>query len=206
MTAVEFIDTVRDEMQTPLSRLGSSKSIYADTEGEMEDDAVIAAAAADEQAASDVFESWAADTDGPLGEAFGDAAELAADNAADLRDRTGGDLPAASAVYDHLDGVTGTVDRLGAFVGRSLVEDVKSGQRTGFFVGQADPQTAQVFRGFGDDIEAQIEQGGDLLAGQCEDDADWEAAEAAAIEVVEVAYDEYVETLEGMGINPKDVC
>lgn len=206
MSSEEFLDTVRDEMQTPLSRLGSSKSIYADTAGEMEPDAVTAAAAADEQAAADVFDAWASSTDGPLGDAFADAADLAREHAEDLTDRTDADLPAPSDIYPHLEGVSGRIERLGAFVGRSLVEDVKSGQRTGFFVGQADPQTAQVFRGFSDDVDTQVEQGADLLAGQCESDAEWETAETAAIDVIQAAYDEYVETLESMGVNPKNVC
>lgn len=206
MPTEEFLDTVRDEMQTPLSRLGSSKSLYADTAGEMEPDAVTAAAGADEQAAADVFQSWADGTDGPLGDAFGDAAGLARENAEALIGRTDAELPAPSDVYPHLESVSGRIERLGAFVGRSLVEEGKSSQRTGFFVGQADPQTAQVFRGFSDEVDAQIEQGADLLAGQCESDDDWQTARQAAIDVIEVAYDEYVETLESMGINPKNVC
>jgi len=206
MTPEDFLDTVRDETQTPLSRLGSSKSLYADTAGEMEPDAVIAAAIADERAAAETFETWADDTEGPLGGAFEDAAALAREHAAKLESETDAEIPEASTLYDSLTQLEGTIERLGGFVGRSLVTKKKADQRTGFFVGQADPQTSRLFRGFADDIDAQIEQAADLLAGQCEDDSDWESAEQAAIESIEVAYEEYVETLEGMGVNPKDVC
>ncbi|MFB6188731.1 MAG: rubrerythrin family protein [Halapricum sp.] len=206
MTAEDFLDSIRDETKTPLSRLGSSKSLYADTEGEMEPDAVIAAAITDERAAADTFEAWADDTEGALGDAFADAAALARDHVDELADRTDAEPPESSAIYDALADLDGAVERLGGFVGRSLVVEKKADQRTGFFVGQADPQTSQVFRGFAEDGDAQLEQAVDLLAGQCEDDGDWERAEAAAIDIVEVAYEEYVETLEGMGVNPKDVC
>lgn len=206
MTAEDFLDSIRDETKTPLSRLGSSKSLYADTEGEMEPDAVIAAAIADERAAAATFEAWADDTEGALGDAFADAAALAREHVDELDDRTDAEPPEASAIYDALADLDGTVERLGGFVGRSLVVEKKADQRTGFFVGQADPQTSQVFRGFAEDGDAQLEQAVDLLAGQCEDDGDAERAEAAAIDIVEVAYEEYVETLEGMGVNPKDVC
>lgn len=206
MTAEEFLDTVRDDTKTPLSRLGSSKALYADTAGEMEPDAVIAAAAAEETAAVEVYDEWAADTDGPLGDAFGDAADLAREHAETLDSETDADRPDPSTIYEAMVDYEGVVERLGAFVGRTLVEDEKATQRTGFFTGQADPQTAQLFRGFGDDLEAQLDQAVDLLAGQCESDADWEQAHDAATDVIELAYEEYVETLEGMGVNPKNVC
>lgn len=206
MTPEDFLDAVRDETKTPLSRLGSSKSLYADTAGEMEPDAVTAAALADERAAAEAFDSWAADTDGPLGDAFADAADLAREHAEELDGETDAAIAEPSAIYDALAGLDGTVERLGGFVGRSLVTKKKADQRTGFFVGQADPQTSRVFRGFAEDVDAQIQQAADLLAGQCDDDGDWETAETAAIDVIEVAYDEYVETLEGMGVNPKNVC
>jgi hypothetical protein len=206
MTPEDFLEAVRDETKTPLSRLGSSKSLYADTVGEMEPDAVIAAAIADERATAETLDTWADDTEGALGDAFADAADLAREHAADLESETDAEIPESSTVYDALAALDETVERLGGFVGRSLVTKKKADQRTGFFVGQADPQTSRLFRGFADDVDAQIEQASDLLAGQCEDDGDWETAETAAIDIIEVAYDEYVETLEGMGVNPKNVC
>ncbi len=61
MTAADLIDAVRDDQQTELSRLGSSKTLYADTRGEMEPDVVLAAAAAREQAAHETFDAWSDD-------------------------------------------------------------------------------------------------------------------------------------------------
>ena len=73
-------------------------------------------------------------------------------------------------------------------------------------VSTPDPQTASTFRSAGDDIEALREDAADLLDDACADDADWDAAEAAALDVVRAAYDDYVETLEDLGVNPKNVC
>ncbi len=43
------------------------------------------------------------------------------------------------------------------------------------------------------------DEAAELLDAVCEDDDDWDAAEAAAIDVISTAYDEYFETLEDLG-------
>ena len=137
MTLEEFIETIRDGNATALSRLGSSKSLYADTEGEMEAEAVLAAAATAEHHAAEKSKE----------------------------------------------------------------------QVTGFFVGDADPETARLFRGMGEDLDAQLERATDRLAAECGDDEGcWERAEDAATGAIQAAYDEYTERLESMGVNPKPVC
>jgi hypothetical protein len=203
MTAADLVDAVRDDQQTELSRLGSSKTLYADTRGEMEPAAVHAAAAARERAARDTFEAWAEDSEGDAADLFADAAAGAGDRLAAL------DTEPADRAYhmhDTLDDLETTVERLGGLVGWTLVDKKVKEQLTGFFTGQADPQTASTYRSAGGDVEALREDAADLLDTTCEDDADWDAGEAAAIDVVAAAYDDYVETLEELGVNPKNVC
>ncbi|KOX94838.1 hypothetical protein [Haloarcula rubripromontorii] len=203
MTAADLIDAVRDDQQTELSRLGSSKTLYADTRGEMEPDVVLAAAAAREQAAHATFDAWSDDATDDAAALFADAAAETAERRdaidADPADRT-------PAMHDVLDGLDGTVERLGGFVGWSLVDKKVKEQYTGFFTGQADPQTASTFRSAGGDVEALREDAAGLLDAVCDTDDDWDAAEAAAVEVISTAYDEYFETLEDLGVNPKPVC
>ncbi|WP_277543412.1 rubrerythrin family protein [Haloarcula laminariae] len=201
MTAADLIDAVRDDKQTELSRLGSSKTLYADTRGEMEPDAIHAAAAAREAAAVDTFEAWADDESD-------DAAGLFADAAADADGRLGDADPADRAFHMHeeLDGLETTVERLGGLVGWTLVDKKVKEQLTGFFTGQADPQTASTYRSAGGEVVELREDAADLLDSTCDGDDDWDAAEAAAVAVVAAAYDDYVETLEELGVNPKDVC
>jgi hypothetical protein len=206
MDATEFTDAVREDRKTELSRIGSSKSLYADTRGEMEEDAVLAAAADGFAAAADVFEAWAED-DGAAADFFADAAATERDHyetAVDkLDDHEPGDAP---ALYAYLADLDEPVARLGGFVGHAAVADKKTDQLVGFYVGQASPQTSQVFREVGDDIDALEGDALDLLEAVCEGDDDWATAREAATGAITAAYDEYFETLEDLGVNPKPVC
>lgn len=202
MSADDLIDAVRDDQQTELSRLGSSKTLYADTRGEMEPDAIHAAAAAREAAAAATFDAWA-DAEGDA-----DAAELFADAASEASDRLGDTEPADRDFSMHatLDGLQTPVERLGGLVGWTLVDKKFKEQLTGFFTGQADPQTASTYRSAGSEVEALREAAAELLEETFGDEEGWNVAEGAAIDVVAAAYDDYVETLEELGVNPKDVC
>jgi hypothetical protein len=204
MNGSDLVDAIRTESKTELSRLGSSKSLYADTEGEMEPDAVLAAAADNAHHAAETFEGWA---DDDFEGAFAAAAETAHDHydsiAGKLDDHDHGEPP---AVVEFLRGLPAGVERLGGLVGWTLVTEEKASQSTGFFTGQADPQTASLFRGFGSDYEETREAALDALEAACGSDEEWERAETAAVNAVEAAYDEYFETLEALGVNPKPVC
>jgi len=208
MTPKEFIDAVRTENKTALSRLGSSKSLYADTRGEMNADDVLAAAATAEHHAAETYEAWADSESGDVAEAFAETAREERAHygtvAGELDHHDPGEAPAIQA---YLRGLDGTVERLGGFVGRTIAAEKSKEQVTGFFVGDADPQTAALFRGMGDDLDAQMERAESLLAAECgDDDACWDRALEAANGAIDAAYDEYTDALESMGVNPKPVC
>lgn len=207
MTPEDFVPAVREANKTELSRLGSSKALYALTAGEMEPDAVLTAMADDHAAAAALYEGWARDASDDTADRF----EAAAEAEGDAYDEVAGKLDAhdpgdAPELYAAMESAETAVERLGAFVGRTLVAKQHRSQATGFFTGQADPQTASTFRGLGSDLEDQIADAVDLLDTLADDDDDWAQAEAAANEVVGAAYDDYVSTLEEMGVNPKPVC
>jgi rubrerythrin len=208
MTPEEFTDAVREDEETALSRLGSSKSLYADTRGEMEAEEVLAAAATAEHHAAETYERWAEAASGDVAAAFVETAEEERDHyetvAGELDDHDPGEVP---AIQEYLRGLDGDVERLGGFVGRTLAAEKSKEQLTGFFVGEADPQTARRFREMGGDLDAQLERATDLLAGECGDDEDcWSRAREAATGAIQAAYEEYKERLESMGVNPKPVC
>ncbi|UPW02047.1 rubrerythrin family protein [Halorussus gelatinilyticus] len=212
MNADEFLDLVRDDNETALSRLGSSKSLYAETEGKMEPETVFRAAADAEFAASETFRQWADDAAAEsVREAFADFADQERDHYEqvvgkldeDVADHEPSEVP---AIHEYLRDLDGDPARVGGFLGRTVASEKSKEQMVGFFVGQADPQTAQLFRDLGDDLDGQLERGTELLADVCESDADWDAALDAASGAIQAAYDEYTETLEGMGVNPKPVC
>lgn len=211
MTASEFIDAVSEANQTALSRLGSSKALYAETDGDLDPEPVLRAAAVAEDAASETFAAWADDEEhAEAAELFGTVADEEADHyetvAAELDDpprAAGGETPAIQSVLREFDD---TVKRVGGLVGRCLVAKKSKEQYTGYFTGEADPQTASLFRGLGSDVKAQIEAAADLVDAVCDTDDDRERAHDAASEAIQAAYVEYTDSLEAMGVNPKPVC
>lgn len=201
MDGTELVETVRESLQTELSRLGSSKSLYADTAGEMEPEPVLTAIGDATYYATEVLEAWAETG------VFADAARReqahyeAILEECDSHDP--GDRPPHVAAMAEAETREA---RLGALVGWTLVVEKKASQTSGFFTGQAQPTTASTFRSFGDDYEATREEALDALGTACEDVDDWETATAAASAVVQAAYDDYFETLESLGVKPKPVC
>lgn len=205
-----FLETVREENRTALSRLGSSKSLYAATEGDIDTVPVLRATADAEHAAWRTFEAWAADEGHETArEAFEATAAEEREHyetvCEELEDHDPDDAP-LPALHEYLRDLEGTVERAGGLVGRILASEKSKSQIVGYFVGDADPQTAQLFRAFGDDLDGQVDRASELLEAVCEDDSEWERAEEAATGAIEAAYGEYVETLEEMGANPKPVC
>ncbi|SEW24316.1 ferritin family protein [Natrinema salifodinae] len=204
-----FVETVSEENQTALSRLGSSKSLYADTGGDIDTEPVLEATADAEYAAWQTFLEWADDeADDEVREAFERTAEEEQEHYETVDDKLDDEYEpdAIPALHDYLRDREDTVERVGAFVGRILASQRSKDQVVGYFVGDADPQTASLFRGFGDDLDDQLERSTALLDDVCETDEDWERAQEAATGAIQAAYGEYVETLEGMGANPKPVC
>jgi rubrerythrin len=217
MNGADLLDAVRDDNETALSRLGSSKSLYAATGGDLERDPVLRAACDAEYAAARTFSQWA---DDETHDAARDVFETTAAEeethhetvCAELDDYEPGDRTSGhaddnpSAMQTYLRDRDATVERAGGLLGRILATEKSKEQLTGFFTGQADPQTASLFRDLKGDLAAQQDRALDLLDDVCEDDDDWDAAREAANGAIQAAYDEYTEQLESMGVNPKPVC
>ena len=206
-----FVDDVRSDNKTALSRLGSSKALYAETGGDIEAETVLRAAAVAEDTARETFGLWADDeTDEKSAELFADLADQEADHyervAAKLDDAPGAGDAELSAIQEALRGFESTVERVGGLVGRCLVAKKSKEQYTGYFVGDADPRTASVFRDLGSDVDEQLDRAAALIEAVCESDEDVDRAREAAGEAIQAAYEEYTDSLESMGVNPKPVC
>lgn len=207
MDAEVLLSDVEDEMETELSRLGSSKAMYAVTGGEMEGDVVLEAMADAAVTAATTFESWAqTDPD----ETAADAFEAAADEqrahaeriAADLDGYDPTDTP--TQLDAHLREVEGTVARAAGFLGWALVSDRTLSQAVGFFIGNADTRRADLFRELRSDLAGRTDRALALLDACCDDD--WDSAHSETVATIEAAYAHYVEALERMGIKVKPVC
>lgn len=201
MTDATIQNDLEDEYETELSRLGSSKALYALTGGEMETEAVVAGLADRAATAAETFSGWSDD------EAFDDLFETTAETArehagriaetADDAEPTDAPTPADEVLRDLDDPAA----RLGGLIAWALITDRTLAQAVGFFVGNADTTAADLFRDLRSDVDVRLEE---ALAHA--DDVDEDAARAAAGEVVEAAYDHYADTLEEMGVKVKPVC
>jgi hypothetical protein len=202
MNGEDLASELRDNHETEFSRLGSSKAMYALTGGEMDGDRVRAAAATDALAFAAVLDAWdAADSTANL---YADLAAAAREHADAVDDDPTQD--AQPLLYDALSGLKTTPARLGGLLGRYLVVSEYASQMVGFFVGDADPMAANDFRDLRSETDAERDRVVDALDAACGTDEEWAAARDAAETVIEAAYDDYVETLESMGIKPKNVC
>lgn len=205
-----FVEAVREENQTPLSRLGSSKNLYAQTGGEIETEPVLVATAHSEHAAWRTFEGWAEDEAHERASEFFEAvAEEERSHYERVIDELGREVDGPDlvpALHEYLREQTDTVDRLGAFIGRALASKRSKDQVVGYFVGNADPQTAELFRGFSGDVDDQLGRATALLEAVEFDEAERDRAKESASDAIAAAYEEYVDRLESMGVNPKPVC
>ncbi|GGJ07342.1 hypothetical protein GCM10008995_16500 [Halobellus salinus] len=204
MNGDDLASELRDDNETEFSRLGSSKAMYALTGGEMDGEHVRGAAATDALALAGVLEAWAEDAGDTTKALYADLAAAARDHAAAVADDPAQDDQ--PLLYGALAGFDAPAARLGGLLGRYLVLSEYASQMIGFFVGDADPMAATDFRDLRSKLDTERDRVVEALDSTCGTDDAWAAARDAATTVVAVAYDDYVETLESMGIKPKNVC
>ena len=153
-----------------------------------------------EAGVAEALRSWAEDADGEVGTAFEQAGAAAADRR-DRADATPGETDALSAQLQEL---SEWPERVGAgLVAVPLVLDRLYLQVVNFFVNEADERSADVVRDLRSDA-SELDSAREALAALDGDER--EHAREAAIDVVEVVYNEYAEALEAMGLDPKPVC
>lgn len=208
--APAIVDAIQEANHTQLGRLGSSKSLYAATGGTIDTDPVLRATADAEHAAWQTFRSWADDERNDAARTyFEDLAATERDHLAVVTDRLGADpyepttLPRLHAYLRELDH---TLDRIGGLLGRILASRQSKQQTVGYFIGNAAEDEAELFRSFGEDLDAQLDGACDLFNTLCVHEADRTRVEEAAAGAIGAAYEEYVENLEALGANPKPIC
>lgn len=209
MTPEELETAVRDDNETALSRLGSSKALYAATGGEMNANEVLQAAADAEHTAANTFADWAdTESNEDAATVFDDVAAGERDHADQVLDKLDDYDPEddPSGIQAELRQLDDTIDRAGGLLGRIIATEKSKTQLSGFFTGQADPGTANLFRDLKSDLDDQRDAVHALLQAVCQTDEDWDRARTAATNAIQAAYEDYTERLERMGVNPKPVC
>jgi hypothetical protein len=210
MDGPEFRDRLESEKATELDRLGSNKLLIALTDADLSRTRVLRAAADSEHAARETFRQWVDTEDDPeASEAF--AAVAAQEDS--HRDRV---LEALEEPYDPADGGVlhsylrdreDTIERIAAgMIARPLVSLRTHVQVISFFVNEADESTADLFRDLRAETDAVIDDGLALLSARCSTEDDWERARMVGEYTIQIAYDEYADSLEGMGLDPKPIC
>lgn len=210
MNGEELVAAVRESKGAELDRLGSEKALVAETDATLESEAVLRAVAGTEARAVETFEAWAEDERHERArEVFGDVVARARDHYDRTVTALDGDVgvPAENPVHDHLLTLDGSVERVAAgMVGRPLVASRTFLQVVNFFINEGDTANTERFREIREETDDIVSEGATLLEDVCETDDDWEHARTAAEETIAVAYREYVDTLEEMGLDPKPVC
>lgn len=207
MDADSFLDELRDAHETELTRLGSSKAVYAFTDGEMTGDAVRTGTARELHALAPVLREWSGSAPGEAAALFADIASFAAETAETFDSEV---VPGEPGSLTHvtaepLTAVGGDARPAGVAAAFLVLEEL-AGQLVGFFVGDADRKSADEFREFRTELAGHRDEAAALLDTNCESETDWAVAEEVGRGIVDGAYDWYVETLESMGVEPKNIC
>lgn len=209
MDGTELVDRVQRGKRTELDRLGSQKALIAITAADLTTETVLSTVAATEGAVADVFAAWAETEDG---ERASEAFAAVAERERACYERIAGHLdsapdPDGDALCAYLRDLDGPVERAAAgLVARPLVRSGTLLQVINFFINEADEPRANVFRDLRTETEDVLDEGVALLDELCAGGADWERAQDATEGAIQVAYDEYAQTLEAMGVDPKPVC
>lgn len=207
MNPDDFADRVGAEKSTELDRLGSQQLLVALTGADLEPEVVLTASANSERSAAETFAEWADGSDDAR-ETF----ERLADQERDHYERVVAELnefeplDSIDSMQAYLRGLDDDISRAGGLVGRSLVGNRTLLQVVNFFVNGADERRANLFRDLRADTRENVEDGTAVLAECCADDDDWNRAFDVATETVQIAYDDYADTLTEMGLDPKPIC
>ncbi len=209
MDGQTFVESVREDKRTELDRLGSEKALLAATRADLSAGTVLETVALTLEGLRATLDGWAGETsEEGAREAFADAATVLGEECervgAELDAEPAGDPPAP---VPSVRAFGGTPERVGAaFVGHGLVFDGVLLQAVSFFVNEAERGRADLMRDLRSGASERVDAGAATLESVCAADAEWERAESAARAVVDAAYEDYAETLDGMGIDPKPVC
>ena len=206
-----FRESVEASKRTELDRLGSSKLLIALTGARIEREGVLEVAAHSEHAARETFRQWADneshDAARAAFEAIAEQEDRHLDRVLAALDDAEVDLADGGPMHAYLRGREETVERVASgMVGRPLVSVRAHTQIIGFFINEADEMTADLFRDLKAETAAVIEDGCALLDECCTSESDWERAEMVAEYVIQVAYDDYADSLTELGVGVKDIC
>ncbi len=210
MNAKQLRSEVESKTRTQLDRLGAGKLLVALTGGALNRERVLSVAADSEHAAAETFRAWAEEAER---ESAGEAFEAVRDQERDHYERVVTHLPdhdppdAGGPMHAYLRGLDGAVERVGAgLLGRPLVSIRSHTQVISFLENEADTETADLFRDLRRETDAELERGLAVLDTLCDTSDDWNRARATAAYTVQVACDDYADTIERIDPGSHPIC
>lgn len=192
----EHADAVRADCATALERLGSDRALIALTDADLSGETIRRRIAETDLGAASVLESW---------QGFDETAESKRGHADRIAEPLSNPLepPSDDPIAGHLQTCETPAERVGAgLIGYPLIVDGWYLQAVSFFVNEAEESAADEFRSVRSETRAVLEAGEERI-GELDDP---EAARVGAGTLVDAVYEWYVETLAGMGLDPKTVC
>ena len=206
MDGATFRERVVESKAPELNRLDSRELLTALTAGDPTVRSVLEAAADSEHAAHGTFSRWAEDEPNERArETFAAVAEREADHRERVLDAMEREYEPndGGMLHRYLRGRDGAVLRVAAgTIGRGLVADRTHSQVVSFFVDGGDTEHADLFRTLRAETAAGTERGLKLLETLCNSGDDWGDARDVAEYTIQIAYDDYADTLAALGVDP----
>ncbi len=210
MDGETFLEGLHDAKRTELDRLGSDTLLLAHTEANLTESTVLEVAANSEYAARETFRTWARDESYDDVRAHFESVAAQEDEhynlvVAELDEH---DPPGvAGPMHAYLRERDDTVERIATgMVARPLVSVRAHTQVINFFVNEAEQERADLFRSLKDDTAEVLDEGLALLEDHCADDEAWERARMTGEYLIQIAYDDFADSLQEMGLDPKPLC
>ena len=183
----QFVESLRKENKSALSRLYSAET---PDEGRRTAEELLREVAGDAFHARETFEEWA-DSEGneTARDSYAATAEREGEHYGRLTQQLDGDHEPGDtpSLHDYLRSIEDTAGRAGAFVGRTVTLVESTDRLVGIFADSADASSADLFRNRGDEADAQLEAGRDLLLAVCETDDEWARAKETAGDAIQAA-------------------
>lgn len=201
MDGPHLVAVLRSDHETVLAALGSSKALFALTDGSVDAATVNGVALRELSMAESTFDSWAsAESDERVADLFDMAGATAADHRQAIS-QAAGDTPAVDRWFERPSFAT-TPGRLGGVIGWTLVTEVTVDQIVDFFIGATVTETAERYRDLRTDVEQLRDRTTTTIAEAYGSEDAWSTAQQAASTVIGTADEAYRQRLDRHDVDP----
>lgn len=201
MNGPDLVALLRADHETELAGLGTSKALFALTDGAVDAATVHAVAIRELTAAESTFDAWASNESDELA---ADLFEMAAARVAEHRQAISQAASNTATVerWSESPSFSTTPGRLGGLFGWTLATEATADQIVNFFIGATDPEMAETYRDFRTDVKQLQDLTATTIADICVSDEAWSTAQQAASTVIGTADEAYRQRLERLDVDP----